>query len=260
MDVLFFPGLLFAIVSWFLWYHALRKVHSFRPDRTLRLALALIAPLCLLTLLIVLMKWSSQDVRSDAGQIFYYMIFGAVWLRFGVFLLSFLGIVARQDVLERQNRSAAWGVCGAMVGTTFCFAGANIGSGPGAEVVLFCAVLSTAALLVLWMCLERVSRLADRITIERDEGAGIRAGAWMAAVGLVLGSAVAGDWESLEGTLRDFARYGWVALTFLFAAITVEWYFRSRTATGSSSTKGSAGIAATYLMAAGAYVLWLIAH
>jgi len=50
---------------------------------------------------------------------------------------------------------------------------------PGVEVVLFCAGLSTVFLFGFWFCLERTFQLTDRVTIERDESAGIRIGGWI---------------------------------------------------------------------------------
>ena len=257
MDKFFFPGLALAVGSWIYWYAALHKVRSFHSNSTLKRLLRLTPPLCMLILLAVLLRWSSSDVRSDAGEISFYMIFGAIWLRLGLLLVSLLGIAVREDVLERKNRAAAWAVCGAMVGTMLCFAGANIGSGPGPEVVLLCAFLSTTAFFGLWFCLERSLGLADRITIERDEGAAVRVGGWMIGLGLILGGAVAGNWESYEATLRDFAHYGWAAVLFMLPAIHIERYLSSQPARRDLQLNSSFGVAATYILAAGAYVLWL---
>jgi uncharacterized membrane protein YjfL (UPF0719 family) len=151
---------------------------------------------------------------------------GAAWLQLGLYLISLLGVGVREDVMERQNSAAGWAVNGVLIGTALCYAGANFGSGPGPEVVIFCAALSTAFLFSFWFCLERIFRLADKLAIERDEGAGIRAGGWMLSLGLIFGVAVAGDWESLQGTVRDFIHYAWVAILFLLAAAATEWAFR----------------------------------
>jgi hypothetical protein len=96
-------------------------------------------------------------------------------------------------------------------------AGANIGDGPGFEVVLFCSVLATFYLLVLWFLIAWASGLADSITIECDLGAGIRAGGWFAGTGVVIGACVAGDWISAAATLRDFVRYAWPLAIFAWA-------------------------------------------
>jgi hypothetical protein len=84
-------------------------------------------------------------------------------------------------------------------------------------VVLFCSVLATLYLLVLWFLIAWVSGLADSITIECDLGAGIRAGGWFAGTGVVIGACVAGDWISVAATLRDFVRYAWPLAIFAWA-------------------------------------------
>ena len=144
-----------------------------------------------------------------------------------------------------------------MIGITLCYAGSNIGNGPGPEVVFFCAVLSTTFLFALWFLLERLFRLADRITIERDETVGIRAGGWLLSLGLIFGGAVAGDWASMEGTIGDFFRYAWVPLPpLLLVAVVIERSFRSSALRESARRSASVGIAIVYFLAAAGYVVW----
>jgi hypothetical protein len=105
-----------------------------------------------------------------------------------------------------------------------------------------------------WFCLERIFRLADKVTIERDEGAGIRAAGWMLSLGLIFGGAVAGDWESLEATVWDFIHYAWVAIVFLLAAVAIEWAFKRRQQKEGARRGTSAVITAAYILAAVLYV------
>ena len=255
MEVFLFFGL---VVSFFLWprfYKAIFQVHSFRPEILHRALLAISPGLCMLLIVTVLWRWSSPDVRSDPEWIALYAIGGAAWLQLGLFLLSLFGIGAREDVLERQNPAAAWVIYGTLMGTALCYAGANVGSGPGPEVVLLCAGLSTMCLFGFWFCLERIFRLSDRVTIERDESAGIRVGGWILGMGLVFGAAVAGDWESLEGTLKDFIQSAWVSPLFMLGAILVEYIFKTLRKQENSQKTVSFVIAAGYLVAAAIYVL-----
>jgi uncharacterized membrane protein YjfL (UPF0719 family) len=260
MEVLFLPGIVLALYLWFRSYRALFKVRHFHPNKTHRTLLAALPFLCMCFIAAVLLLWSSPDVRSDAGWMALYIMGGAAWLQLGLFLLALFGIGAREDVIERQNPAAAWVVYGTMLGAAFCYAGSNIGSGPGAEVVLFCAVLSTAFLFAFWFFLERTFRLADRVTIDRDESAGIRIGGWMLSLGLIFGGAVAGDWESMEGTIHDFLHYAWVALPLLLGAIAIEGAFKALQKGKDSHRSASVAVALVYFFSAAIYVAWRGVH
>jgi hypothetical protein len=262
MEVLFFPGIVLALYLWFRSYRALFKTRQFHPNRTHRALFAILPFLCMLLIAAVLSLWSSPDVRSNAGWMALYIMGGTAWLQVGLFLLSLFGVGARENVIERQNPAAAWVVYGTMIGATFCYAGSNIGSGPGGEVVLFCAVLSTAFLFAFWFLLERCFRLADRVTIDRDESVGIRIGGWMVSLGLIFGGAVAGDWESLEGTTWDFFHYASAALPLLLAAAAVEGAFKaSQKKKGSHRNRtASVAIALVYFFTAAIYVAWRGVH
>ncbi len=256
MEVLLFPGVIFTLYLWFRSYSAIFRARQFRPNTTHRALSAVLPVFCMAFIVVVLRTRSSPDVRSNAEWIIWYTIGGAIWLRLGLFVLSLLGVAARDDVLERQNPAAAWVVYGAMIGTTFCYAGSNIGSGPGAEVVLFCAALSATFLFGFWFVLERVFRLADRVTIERDESTGIRVGGWMVSLGLIFGGAVAGDWVSVESTIRDFFRYAWIAFLLLLGGMVIEKAFHSSRMRENARRSASLTVAFLYLLAAVSYVAW----
>lgn len=167
----------------------------------------------------VLARFSSLDVRDDPVYLTFYMVLGAAWTGLAAWLLPYLGLSARDDVIERANPAAAQAIGGAMVGITLCFAGGNIGNGPGWWVVFFSAFLATAALFLFWILLDRATGLADTLTIDRDRAAGLRAAGLFIGAGLILGRAVAGDWESAAGTAVDFVKTGWpVAVLWLVAA------------------------------------------
>jgi hypothetical protein len=254
MEVFLVLAFFLALVLWSRFYKLLFQVHFFRSNKTHRTFLAVLPGACVLFIAVVLWRWGSPDVRSSAGWIFLYAMGGAAWLLLGLYLLALLGVGVREDVVERQNSAAAWVVYGTLIGTALCYAGANFGTGPGTEIVIFCAVLSTVSLFGFWFCLERIFHLADKVTIERDEGTGIRAGGWMLSLGLIFGGAVAGDWESFEGTVRDFIHYAWVAIVFLLAAAAVEWAFKRLQEKENAQRGASAAIAAAYVFAAAVYV------
>ncbi len=160
-------------------------------------------------LFIVLRHAAADDVTDDPKYIAMYLLLGIAWLgilqRFSVWY----GLYARQDVVERRNTAAGIALSGYMLGITFSYAGGNIGNGPGWWVVLFSAALAGAALILLWMAVDAVTGLTDRVTINRDIASGLRLGAVLTAWGLILGRAVAGDWVSVEATVADFVQMSW---------------------------------------------------
>jgi hypothetical protein len=170
----------------------------------------------------VLRRLSSFDVRESPVYLSFYMLMGAAWVGLAARFLGLFGLSARDDVIERRNPAAARAVGGALVGLALCFAGGNVGDGPGWWVVVFCAALSTAALFLLWVLLDRAAGVADTVTVDRDPAAGTRMAAFFVAAGLILGRAVAGDWSSAVGTVLDFAFFGWPALALTLAAAAVE--------------------------------------
>lgn len=193
-----------------------------------RWPLLLYPALCAAALWVVLRRFSSFDVRDDMAYLSFYMAMGAAWVGLGARLLPAVGLSARDDVIERANGAAAQAIGGALLGLTFCFAGGNIGDGPGWWVVVFSALLSTAAFFLLWVLLDRFTHLADTVTIDRDPAAGLRLAGYFAGSGLILGRAVAGDWVSVAATVSDFARFGWPVLLLWGLAVLLERSLRPR--------------------------------
>ena len=109
-----------------------------------------------------------------------------------------------------------------MLGVTLCYAGGNIGDGPGWWVVVFSAALATGTLCVAWAALTTLTPAADAVAIDRDPAAGLRLGAFLLASGLILGRGVAGDWESAQATVADFTAALPAAAAILILAIVVE--------------------------------------
>jgi hypothetical protein len=251
-------SLLFAfvltVILWSGLFKAALQVHSFRPNKWSRLFVVILPMLCVLFIAAVVWKLGSPDVRSSPEWILFYTICGAAWLQLGLSALAFLGINTRTDVLERQNTAATWVVCGSLMGTAFCYAGGNIGEGPGPEAVFCCAALSTLSLFLSWFCIDRIFRLGDRITIERDADAGVRTAGWLSGLGLLLGDSVAGKWKSFEDTLHDFAHSSRLVLFFLLAAAAIELIFGFLRKRERTWRMQSVAVAIAYLAAAAIYV------
>jgi uncharacterized membrane protein YjfL (UPF0719 family) len=169
---------------------------------------------------------ADPEVRSDPIYTLAYFVGGLLWLRFCLLLVQFLGIDWITDVVQKNNHAAMWAWSGAALGFTFCYAGANVGSGPGPEVVFFCAALASGSMLLAWFLLESLCGFAisESITIEREDALGIRLAIFVVSVGLIAGFATAGDWQSLSATVWDFTRFGWpIALVLLCAAGYENW-------------------------------------
>lgn len=183
--------------------------------------------ICAAVIYAVLRSASSFDVRDNPIYIRFYLAMGMAWVGVAArFFLPFFGLSSRDDVVERKNPAAIHALGGALLGVALCFAGGNIGDGPGWWVVVFSAALSTAAFFLLWALLDRFTGLADAVTVERDPASGMRLGGYFLASGLILGRAVAGDWVSAEATVADFGKVAWPVLLLWLAAVLLERTFR----------------------------------
>ncbi len=215
-----------AIPAWWRWYRFVFSIRAVVPVGLPRLLVAL-APLAAFILLwLTLITLASSDVRDNFAYIAFYLLMGIAWLGIAVLFFPFAGISARDDVVERRNNAAAYAVCGALIGLMLCFAGGNIGNGPGWWVVVYSAALSSIALFVLWIGLQVLTRISDTVTIGRDTAAGLRLAGFLIAAGLVLARAVAGDWPGYFQTILDFVRFGWPVLVIVLIAVLAEFVFR----------------------------------
>jgi hypothetical protein len=254
MEVLLGLGIFLTIFFWIRWYHPFISRRSFPLRSRGRIALALVPVFCVCGLLLVLLEWSAKSVDSDLLWTLTYLLLGAGWLGVTQAIFGFLGVSARDDVLERRNSAAAWTVSGQMIAATSCFAGANIGDGPGPEVVIFCALLSTGALFVLWFLVDRAASISETVTIDRHLGTGIRVCGWLTATGIVLGDAVTGDWKSASATLCDFATCSWPAAIFAVLVTLLERRMRSHGADDAWNRAGaSVVLACVYVFCAVCY-------
>jgi hypothetical protein len=171
----------------------------------------LLPPLAGVAMFFVLAKWSSHDVRDNPTYIFFYMVMWLGWTGLWNWLLPYFGLICRDDALERDNTAAGLAI-----------AGGNIGDGPGWWVVVFCAGIATATLLLLWLIENQITRIQETITIDRDVAAGWRTGGFFIAAGLILGRAVAGDWHSTQETVSDFAIRGWPVMILWFVVVALD--------------------------------------
>jgi uncharacterized membrane protein YjfL (UPF0719 family) len=224
--IVFATSAVLAILMWGAWYIGPRRIRRLGRPAAGQSLLDL-APLASLAVLIVVLRTvSAHDVRDDMRYLLLYFFLGAMWVSVVVRILPVVGLSARDDVVERGNSSAAHAIAGAIFAITLCFAGGNIGNGPGWWVVVFSAGLATVALLLSWLVLEAIARVADVVTIERDDAAGLRLAGWLIACGLIAGVAAAGDWVSAQDAVRTFVLVAWPLLPFIVIAALLEWQWR----------------------------------
>lgn len=215
-----------AGIFWIRWYRHCQAVTWLRSGVGLRLAVIAVPVACGALLWLVLRKLAAHDVREASQYLALYFAMGAAWVGVGIRLLGLLGLSVRDDALERRNAAAAWAAAGGLIGLTLCYAGANIGDGPGWWVVVYSALVSTATLLLRWVVLDRLTSLSESVTVERDVASGLRLGGFLVAAGLILGRAVAGDWVSVSATNAEFLRTAWPVLVLLLLAVPCEWLCR----------------------------------
>jgi hypothetical protein len=252
--------LVLVLVALIAWKLSFFPSNSFRANH-MRASLWLVFMFaCASAIYFVLIKWSSPSVRGDIGEISFYLVFSIGWIVLAQGAFAFFGVSLRDDVAERDNNAAGFASAGLTIAATCCVACANIGDGPGFEVVLFCAALATASLFVLWFLVAQFSNAADRITIDRDPATGIRVGGWLAGTGMVLGACVAGDWISLTATLEDFAKYSWPAVGFAFLFAKFEGAASRPEHAERSSAALSLGGASLMVLAGGIYASWIGRH
>jgi hypothetical protein len=178
--------------------------------------------ICGAILLGVLTRMAASDVVDSPTYVFMYLMLGFAWIRIAETGFAFAGLSMRDDVAERRNGAATLAAAGATIAVALCYAGGNIGDGPGWWVVVFSAAIATAALFACWLLLAQLTAVNDVVTIDRDPAAGLRLGAFLVACGIVMGRAVAGDWESAALTVRDAARGLPALLVMLIAAVAIE--------------------------------------
>jgi len=246
-----------AAQQWFSWYRDIFTINLLCAPARQRVILSITPLFCMAILFVALRKLGDDTVRHNSFYLFFYLLLGAAWLAGMAAIFPLLGVSARDDALERANNSASWAASGMLLGSTFCFAGANIGNGPGVEAVLFSGLLATGLFLLLWFLVEWFASFSEEITVERNLGAGIRLAGFLTAIGLICGWAVAGDWVAATATLKDFARSCWPAIFLSVIATVFEASRKNKKMQPSDGAAGSLALAFVYVASASA---WVIAH
>ena len=221
-------GSCFALLAWVLWYLRLFLVSKHARNREGRRLLAVVPFLSACFIWLVLRNLASNDVQDSLLYCYSYSVIGCLWTFAWVRASALMNVSMVHDALERGNFAAACVVAGFFLGLAACYAGGNIGDGPGTSVVIAAALLSSITLLLLWLPMELVLSMSERITVERDVSAGIRLGVFLMCEGILCGRAVAGDWDGVDGLFRDFADHLLAMIALLAVALLVEYKARVR--------------------------------
>jgi hypothetical protein len=239
------------LLVWGLWVKDLLLVDDYRPMTSRRLILIGLPVVLASGLFVVLKLWASSDVRNDVTYLAMYLVMGMAWTGLGRWIFVLLGLSCRGDVLERGNLAEVPALCGAFIGLMACYAGANIGDGPGWWCVIFSGGLGLGAWLLAWLLLDRIGGIGDTISIDRQLPAAIRLAAFLVAAGVICGRAGAGDWHSASDTVQEF-RVVWPLAPLVAAAVIVERLLMQPTRRTQPSLAGAGVVPAM------SYLLWMV--
>ncbi len=182
---------------------------------------------CFAMLLAVLRNWADPEVRADSVlQTEFVIAWGCA-----VLWAHLVGLLLGLDVLDYgvpgRNLAAVWAGVGLTIGVTLAAAGPNVGQGPTEATTLGPMFLAVGGLLAGWAGFTVLTGSVAAVAVERDVPSGVRTAALLVALGLILGRSVAGDWVSVESTLRDYLRQGLApAATLLGVAAIIEFLVR----------------------------------
>jgi uncharacterized membrane protein YjfL (UPF0719 family) len=214
-------GAISALGLW-KWIASLQPISKLGAPRGSRVPLYVAVALGFGSLGLVIWRWADTDIPAFVGYVVLVLLMGGAWLTVSAWLFPWLGISLRDDALEQRNAAAVWALAGGILGVMLTFAGSNIGEGPSFWNNVFTGGLATGMLLLGWLVLTSAGGLAHTIAQERDLAAGVRLGAALVALGLVLARAAAGDWHSISATATDLVRDGWFAGVIVTGAFAAE--------------------------------------
>ena len=258
-SIFMFAASIVAVIGLLRWYLQVLRRSTLRYPARQRAALAAAPVGCLIVLFVFLRKWS--DPQHVAGHFDYELLFlagGASWLFLSAGAFGWLGLSWIDDAVERCNPAAVVAVCGAMLGVTLLYAYCNIGNGPTIWTTLLPALVATLAFLVVWLMEEAISDPAEAVTVDRDVATGVRLAAFLVALGLILGRAMAGDFYGWSDTWSGFLDLAWPALGLMLAAAAFDRVLKPTPANAAANlvTHGVVPGAALLFIAA-AYLIYL---
>jgi hypothetical protein len=215
-----------AFIATLSWYAPIFANRAFGRGYKTRIVLGILPIVCFIPAAVFIRATAAHEVRESPGLLTLFIGGEIVVLKIITIAARLLGISVRDDAIERRNPAAAIAICGAAVGATLAYCGANVGEGPTIYTTFAPAILAIVAMIAGWLIHQLAARPAEMITVERDAANGIHLAGLLVSFGLILGRAVAGDWKSVEATISDFGRIAWPIIPLVFVASVVQFALR----------------------------------
>ena len=252
----------FTFMFFLKWYQYLfSSAYSFKRNELQMYVLCGLPIASFAIFLFTLKVLASFDVVDSPLFITFYIVLGFAWLYFSLYcMFRFFDLSWIDDVMVMNNKAALVALVGGVLGSSFIYAGANIGDGPGWWCVVFAGGLGLVTWIILGVGISRTNEMSERITVERDIGCGIRFGSYLLASGIILGRASGGDWTSFYMTVVEFYDVydRWpVLLLAALEAIVENFYSRRFAARGNNTVKSSIFWGAVYIIFATIIVMQL---
>jgi hypothetical protein len=246
-----------GVFFWLGWFWTAYQTNRFARPAVRRVGLIVCFIVCLGIVLSALLTVADPQVRENLG---YFVLFLGVELT-ALAAVTVAGLViglsTLDDAIRRPNPAAAWATGGLWLGTSIAVTGANVGRGDTIGTTLGPLVLAVITIVILWAVFSLASGGMRSVTLDRDEPSGIRLSALFVAWGIILGRAVAGDWESTEGMRSDFVNQGRPVVLLLAVGIVVERLLRPNIRRPSAPRWAGWLPAIGYVAAAVAWTTWL---
>lgn len=206
-------------------------------------------------LLGMILTLAAKDVRAHAEYVALFMTEGLATVL--LMMVCTPGIDVRGDALERRNGAAAFVACGSIAGVSLICAGSNIGEGPTIWTTIGPQFAGIGLWVGVWLASQVAAPFGRAVRLERDLHSGIRLGAMLAANGLVLGTAIAGDWVSVDELWQSLFAQGWPVVLLAATAVMLQWMFRPQAGKNRGLVSTAILPAITMTSAAAGWVIFL---
>lgn len=212
----------YSLKGTFSWYKKLAGIWHSEQNKIVKSVFGFLPILSFAIILYTLRVLASFDVVGDFIYLIFYILLGFAWVFIGLKLMFyFFDLSWIDDALDNNNKAAVFTITGAFLGLVLIYSGANVGDGPGWWCVIFAGGLGLISWIALGLIMNKYTRVFERVSVDRDIYCGIRFGAYLLAIGIILGRASAGDWTSFSMTIVEFL-VGWPVLPLTLLAVLIE--------------------------------------